>query len=179
MEAWSEGHQRARRDFSFGRCQRIRGVRACPVAPPSLRTLKPSSAPLFSYVNGSSRHQSPVATEVAGSRRRQLGCHPAVAATDGAGERRSRAPWGGHERGRARGSPWRRSRPRGAAAGGRWAAWVAAAGMAPRGIVALRGRPEPPGQVLGTASVSLRARMPRRESSVSSCQRQNNRKARC
>ena len=177
VEVSSEDHQRARRDFRFGPCQRIRGARACPVALPSFRTLKPSSAPLFSYVNGSSRHRGTVAAEVAGSRRRLLGCLCAVAAADDARERRSRAPWGGRERGRDRGSPWRRSRPRGAAAGGRWAAWVAAAGMATRCIVALRGRPEPPGQDLGSASVSLRARMPRRESSVSSCQRKKKGKA--
>ena len=44
-------------------------------------------------------------------------------------------------------------------------------------LVALRGRPEPPGQDLGSASVSLRARMPRRESSVSSCQHKKKGKA--
>ena len=61
--------------------------------------------------------------------------------------------------------------------GGRWRAWMAATGTTTRCIVALGGRNEQPQQSRGTAAASLRARMPRRESSVSSCQHKKKGKA--
>ena len=64
-------------------------------------------------------------------------------------------------------------------AGGRWRAWMAATGMAPRRLVALRGWDEQLRQSRGTAEAPLRARMPRPESSVSSCLRQKKRNAEC
>ena len=173
----SEHGQRARPELGFHADRRTKGKRACPDTRPAFPTFKPSSAASVSYVfpgGGPSMHGG-----------REGGQIKAQAAPLALGD--GSDGWRVQEalvRATARSRAWSRSKVAAEAV-------TAARSCSRRSVDSLGGgcghgvplhscppwAARAPGQVLGTASVSLRARMPRRESSVSSCQRQNNRKA--